>query len=230
MSLVSMPWLNFANSLDQTLFQDLVAFYNFNGNLVDTSGQGNDAAIQGGVTYTNGRDGSANDGLLFNGTSGFLSTTNSLTSPQNYSANAWFKTSSTGGVLIAFTNSQTSATPTNFDRILWIDTTGHANFGVYIGSVHYITSTGTYNDGNWHMATSTMSTTTGMGLYVDGVSVATDANTTSQSYTGWWRIGESNTTGGWPATMNQYFTGSIDDVKIYSTALNATQVSNLYAL
>lgn len=229
MSLVSMPWFDFADSLDQTLFQDLVAFYNFDGNLVDTSGQGNDAAIQGGVTFTAGRDGSAGDGLTFNGTSGFLSTTNSLNSPQDYSSNAWFKTSSTGGVLISFTNSQTG-TPSNYDRILWIDTTGHANFGVYIGSVHYITSSGTYNDGNWHMATSTMSSTTGMGLYVDGVSVATDTNTVSQTYTGWWRIGNSNTPGGWPASMKAYFTGSMDDIKIYSTALNPTQVAELYGL
>ncbi len=230
MSMVAIPWFKFPNSIDQTLLQGLVGFYNFNNNLVDTSGKGNDAAIQGGVTYTNGRDGTANNGLLFNGTSGFLSTTNTLNSPQDYSTNVWFKTSSTGGVLMAFTNSQTSATPSNFDRILWIDTTGHANFGVYIGSVHYITSAGTYNDGNWHMATATMSSTLGMGLYVDGVSVVTDSNTVSQTYAGWWRIGESNTTGGWPATMNQYFTGSMDDIKIYSTALNATQVSNLYAL
>jgi hypothetical protein len=225
-----MPWLNFSNSLDLTLFQDLVAFYNFNGNLVDTSGQGNNATIQGGVTSTNGRDGSASNGLLFNGTTGFLSTTNTLNSPQDYSSNVWFKTSSTGGVLIAFTNSQTSSTPSNFDRILWIDTTGHANFGVYIGSVHYITSVGTFNNGNWHMATATMSSTLGMGLYIDGVSVATDANTVSQTYAGWWRIGESNNTGGWPGTMNKFFTGTIDDVKIYSTALNSVQVAELYGL
>jgi hypothetical protein len=226
------PWLYFLNSADMTLSQDLVAYYTFaGGGLSDTSGQGNNAAIQGGVTTTTGRLGDANSAYTFNGTTGFMSTTNSINSPQTYSANVWFKIPSggTGGVLVAFTNAQTGTSESNYDRILWVDTTGHVNFGVWTGTATYITSTGTYNDGNWHMATSTMSTTTGMALYVDGVSVATNANTSSQVYTGWWRLGQS-ATASWPASMKSFYTGTMDEVRIYSVALNATQVSELYLL
>lgn len=227
-----LPWFNFANSFDQTLFQDLVAFYNFNGNTNDTSGSGNTANIQGGVTATTDRVGTASSAYSFNGTTGFLSTTNSLNSPQDYSANVWFKIASggTGGVLIAFTNAQTGTSESNYDRILWVDTTGHVNFGTYIGSVLFITSSATYNDGNWHMATATMSSTTGMAVYVDGALAASSTNTVSQTYAGWWRIGQSATAGGWPATMRSFFTGTMDEVRIYSVALNATQVGELYLM
>lgn len=220
------------NSADLTLSQDLVAYYDFaSGNLTDTSGQGNNATIQGGVSLATGRLGDANSAYTFNGTTGFMSTTNSINSPQTYSANAWFKVPSggTGGVLVAFTNAQTGTGETNYDRILWVDTTGHVNFGVWTGTAHYITSPGTYNDGNWHMATATMSTTTGMAVYVDGVSVVTDSNTSSQVFTGWWRLGQS-ATNSWPATMKSFFTGTMDEVRIYSVALNATQVGELYLL
>jgi hypothetical protein len=229
MAMTNMSWLSFMPSADQTLFQDMVAFYNFDGNTVDTSGQGNDANTSGTFTTTTDHHGTTNGAYTFNGTNNYMTTTNSLDSPQDYSTNVWFKSSSNGGVLIAFTNAQTGTSETNYDRIMWLDTTGHLNFGVWINADHYITSTGTYFDGNWHMATATMSSTTGMGLYVDGVSVASDTNTTSQVYTGWWRIGQS-ATNSWPATMRSFFSGSIDEVRIYSAALNATQVAELYTL
>jgi len=231
MATALLPWLYFLDSVDQTLFQDLVAFYNFDGNTSDTSGQGNDATTSGTFTTTTDHHSLANGAYTFNGTNSYMTTANSLNSPQTYSANVWFKTTvgGTGGVMVAFTNAQTGTGESNYDRILWIDTTGHLSFGVWTGTDHYITSPGTYNDGNWHMATATMSTTTGMAIYVDGVQVATDSNTSSQVFSGWWRIGQS-ATNSWPSTMKSFFTGSLDDVRIYSVALNATQVSELYLL
>jgi hypothetical protein len=227
--MTNMSWLNFLPRADQTLNQDLVAFYNFDGNTVDTSGQGNDVNTSGTFTTTTDHHGTNPGAYTFNGTNNYMTTTNSLNSPQDYSTNVWFKTTSNGGVLIAFTNAQTGTAESNYDRIMWVDTTGHLNFGVWIGTAKYITSTSTYFDGNWHMATATMSSTNGMGLYVDGNLVASDTNNVSQVYSGWWRIGQSATTS-WPATMRSFFSGSIDEVRIYSIALNAAQVAELYTL
>jgi hypothetical protein len=227
-AIAPMPWMYFLNS-DTSLSQNLMAQYDFSGNANDTSGQSNTATIQGTVTATTDRKGTASAAYNFNGSTGYISTTNSFNSPQDYSINVWFKTTTTsGGVLVGFANTQTG-TSTHYDRMVWINSSGHMNFGVWTGAVTYVTSSDTYNDDNWHMATATMSSADGMALYVDGVNVGTNANTVSENYTGWWRVGQ-NTITSWPAGIGSYFAGSLDDIKIYSVALSATQVSELYVL
>ena len=66
----------------------------------------------------------------------------------------------------------------------------------------------------------------GMKLYVDGQLAASNPNTQSENYPGYWRIGGDTTWGG--ATSN-YFAGRIDEVAVYSSALSAAQVADHYA-
>ena len=65
-----------------------------------------------------------------------------------------------------------------------------------------------------------------MALYVDGQQVAARADTTyAGDIYGYWRVGGDNL-GGWPnQPTNSSFTGDIDDVSIYPTALTAAQVT-----
>jgi len=89
------------------------------------------------------------------------------------------------------------------------------------------------NNGTWHHLLVTVvlagsNETTAM--YVDGVLVAS-GNTSKAAtvYSGWWRVGFGKvpTGTGYPATGN--FTGSVDDVAVYATALSATRVAAHYA-
>lgn len=147
---------------------------------------------------------------------------------------AWFRAASgaTGGIL-TFTNNTNPANASNYDRHLWIDSTGHLVAGVYPGSVQEATSTTVVTDNAWHLATVTLSSA-GLKLYVDGTLEATNiAATTAQLYNGWWSIGAARLAG-WsdapPLTSSgiAYLTGSLAGVAILPTGLTSAQVEALY--
>ena len=149
--------------------------------------------------------------------------------PRTLSIAAWFKTTSTkGGGIAAFSATASPAGGAN-DRDLWLDNTGNVVFGA--GSEKEAVSPLTYNNGMWHYAVGTIGAS-GMVLYVDGKQVATTANKTTQSFTGYWDIGTASdlptSTWGHKPT-NEYFTGSIGRVAIFPYQLSALQMSTMYS-
>jgi signal peptidase I len=169
------------------------------------------------------------------------------TGPTVYSEIIWFKTvSTTGGKLIGYENTRNTVSDSSaggqYDRMLYMDGAGKVWFAVWKTAAAVglaISSPTALNDGNWHMAVATMSATTGMALYIDGVQVATNANTISETETkvGFWRVGCGNLNG-WntfwngpnaPVAQTNYpFNGSLDEATVYSTTLTASQVTFLY--
>ncbi|MGH9046048.1 MAG: LamG-like jellyroll fold domain-containing protein, partial [Acidimicrobiales bacterium] len=142
----------------------------------------------------------------------------------------WFKAPTSGaqGSLIGFTSVQTDSSPGSWDRMLWIDSTGHLVYGVYPGSTQELTSPGTYTDGKWHFVVASVGSG-GEQLWVDGSEVASNASVTSaQSYTGWWHIGDSNAASGWPdGPTSNYWNGSLAQAAIVPTQLTASQIATL---
>jgi hypothetical protein len=200
------------------------------GSLTDISGSSNTATISGTVTSTTDRFGNASNAYNFDGSTGSIYTTNSIASPgpQNFSISVWFKTTTGGGLLVGFGSSRTGSSG-NHDRCLYMNNSGKIYYGIWPGVVKTINTATAYNDGNWHHAVATTSTTNGSNLYIDGVLQATDATmTTSQSYTGYWRIGYDSVNGWTSQPTNFYFTGSLDDIAVYNTALTAAQVGAAY--
>src|SRR5664279_988681 len=123
--------------------------------------------------------------------------------PMTYSEVVLFKTTSTtGGKLIGLENNRTGVSDSSgaggqYDRMMYMDASGAVWFGVWTGAATAIRSVAGLNDGTWHMAAATMSTTTGMTLYIDGKVVATNANTVSETETkaSFWRVGCGNLAG-----------------------------------
>ncbi|MEP7020375.1 MAG: LamG-like jellyroll fold domain-containing protein [Pseudonocardiales bacterium] len=152
--------------------------------------------------------------------------------PSNYTSELWFKTTTTsGGELVGFgNNSRTNAgsgNSNNYDRHIYMLNSGQLTLGEYAGYTSTVTSAKAYNDGNWHHVAGTLGAT-GQRLYVDGKLVGSNTNTAAQSYSGEWRIAGGNLNG-WPnqpSTNN--FTGTVDDVAIYSTALPAAKIYEHY--
>ena len=73
----------------------LVAFYPFNGNVNDQSGNGNNGASSGGVSYPSGRIGQA---ASFDGTTGYISVPDSSSLRLNqFTLAAWINPTSIGG-------------------------------------------------------------------------------------------------------------------------------------
>ena len=149
-----------------------------------------------------------------------------------YSLEAWFSTTSTtGGEIIGFGDKPT-ALSANHDKQLYLDNGGHVVFTVKTASSSNISlryAGQAYNDGQFHHVVATVSST-GMALYVDGVQVVSNSNNSAKrSYTGYWRVGGDNLAGMGNAPSDNYFTGTIDEVAVYPTALTASQVAAHFA-
>jgi hypothetical protein len=199
--------------------------------LDDASGNANIGTIQGGVTV--GVTGPLNDtGISLNGASGsYVETATSYADPSPVTQVIWFKapTSGAAGSLMGFTTSQTNATPSSWDRQIWIDQTGHIVYGVYPGSVQEVTSPSTYTDGNWHQVVASVGTS-GLQLWIDGTEVASNSGVTSaQNYTGWWHLGFSWAASGWTnGPSSDYWNGSLAQAAVFPTQLTPAQVATLH--
>jgi PKD repeat protein len=159
------------------------------------------------------------------GSGAVVSSNASFTNPSTYSIETWFKTTThSGGKLIGFGNAQ-SGLSNNYDRHVYMQDDGTLVFGTYTGQLNTVTSPSAYNDGAWHQAVATQSSD-GMKLYVDGVLVGTNPQTSAQSYSGYWRIGGDNTWG----SSSPWFDGSLDEVAVYGGALSAATVGDHYSL
>ena len=159
-------------------------------------------------------------------------TANTAVASRNvFSEAIWFRTSTTtGGRLIGWGNLRTGPS-TVYDRHLYMTDGGQIVFGVYPAAVRTIVSPAAYNDGRWHLAVATLSAA-GAVLYLDGAQVAADPTITTAeggtSNTGYWRVGWDST-GGWTSSpTTSYWAGSLGYAAVYSVALSAAQVRQLY--
>ncbi len=178
-----------------------------------------DGAIVGESTGAGTFDGTVNGVAVDNGI---------LRGPNVVTTEAWIRTTTTsGGKIIGFGN-VASGTSRVTDRNVYMDNSGHIYFGVWNGAIRTVNTSGAYNDGQWHQVVATLGTG-GMFLYVDGARVAfrTDV-TTGRVFDGYWRIG-SDLLSTWPnRPANDNFTGDIDEVAVYPTAIGLQQVQSHY--
>lgn len=168
----------------------------------------------------------------FSGTSSSRVSSNSqVPGPGDFTTELWFKTNSNrGGKLIGFGSSRTGDSG-SYDRHIYMQNNGRLTFGVYSGSTDVISTPTAYNDNQWHHVVATQSGTDGTKLYVDGALTASESTyVRAQDYQGYWRIAGDNLNS-WPnSPSSSYFTGTIDEVAVYDTALTQSQVSNHFAL
>ena len=150
---------------------------------------------------------------------------NSVSAPQVFTIEAWFKTASkTGGAIVGFNAAQNGKAGTH-DRDVYLDNTGRVTFGVWKGSQQTITSTPGFNDDTWHHVVASVSST-GQTLYVDGVQIGSKPTvTTADAYTGHWRVGGSMTTAWANAGSSSFLKGAVSNVAIYDRGLSASEIA-----
>ncbi|RYD91305.1 MAG: LamG domain-containing protein, partial [Sphingobacteriales bacterium] len=211
-------------NISQTSTSGLIANFKMEGNATDASGN-NPGTLQNAPGATTDRFNNAGKALAFNGTTQYISTANSYVNPQEFTVSIWFKTNTTtGGKMIGFGNSQTG-TSGQYDRHIYMNNAGQVYFGVYNGAVYTVNTTTAYNDGNWHQATATLSASTGITLYMDGVQAGSNTSATmAENYTGYWRIAYDNNNAWTSQPSSYYFSGSLDDALIYNRALSSTEI------
>ena len=197
------------------------------GTAVDSVG-GRGMTVGSGVTrgVTGALAGDGDTAYSFAGISAAtLATQTATAAPNTFTAEAWFQTTSgSGGRILGFANSQ-SGTSSVYDRQVYLDSRGRVNFGVNVPvknktQTRTATSSASFNDGRWHHVAAAMSQA-GIALYVDGKLVGSRTDTTlGQSYSAYFRVGSDRAMSG-----SSTFSGRIDEVALYPTALSAAQVA-----
>ena len=149
--------------------------------------------------------------------------------PEDFTIEAWIRTSTTsGGRIVGMTNS-TTGSDTARDRILFMSNNGRVNFTTTYNGRQVIQSPTALNNNQWHHIVGTVGDS-GMRLYVDGVQVAVRTDVVGGgAYQGYWRVGAGSLSGvpNRPSTDN--FSGQIDEVAVYYyNALPASRVAAHY--
>ena len=198
-----------------------LAWYKLDGNANDSSGNGFNGTPSG-VSYVTGLVGT--QAAAFNGTSSYIQIPRSISN--DFSLTFWVKTTQTGGTPgWASGNGLVDGTVAGQTNDFGVSLVG-ANAGFGVGNPDTtITSTTAINDGQWHHVAATRTSGGGaMNLYVDGV----------------WQAGASGPTGtrntppvlrlGGLQTGGNFFSGTLDDVRLYGSSLNGSQVAALATL
>jgi hypothetical protein len=223
-----------SSQLPANLQQGLVAYYPFNGNANDESGNGNDGVVNG-AALTSDRFGSIGNAYQFNGTSDYILCSNSNLPFGNSSRtfSAWFKLSQSQGysdwysifsyggndyygelndILVGNLNESS------------IELNTHENF--------YQTPilNGLFDSWQHLVVTYSNESITGVSIYLNGTIVQNvnvnnaglDQIQTSNSNP--LMIGRSNVM----YASNFYFNGLLDDMAIYNRALSPSEIQQLY--
>ncbi|MHA6669450.1 PKD domain-containing protein [Homoserinimonas sp. A447] len=195
---------------------------NTNAQVNATAGSGVSRGVGGAIA------GDSNTASRFNGTSSGRAVSSQQTwTDDSMTVEAWFRTSISSGKILGFGNSGSvtgNSSSSAQDRSLYLNG-GRVNWSVFDTQTRTLQSGTGYNNNQWHHAVGTLNED-GMRLYVDGTLVASNGSTDyGRGFWGYWKVGGDTTPAG-----NQNFTGDLDEVAIYKTALSAGQVSQHYQL
>jgi hypothetical protein len=198
-----------------------VAYYPFNGNANDESGNGNNGTVNG-ATLTTDRFGNANRAYSFNGTSNYISAgSNSLLeNTHQHTVCVWAYSTKTGdGGISGYigTNGQYGY------YIQQTSSTGKTVAYEYFSPPVYKAAFSNQifaNDSKWHFYVLNRSNDTTY-LYVDGIK-QDSLITLSPSFSG------GAIYIGYARTQSQYFGGKIDDVGFYNYPLSQAKIDSIY--
>lgn len=212
------------------LAQDPIAYYPFDGDATDQSGNGHHGSENGGIAYTADRFGNASSAASFDGVNDEIDIGNfGVGNRTAITLIAWVKI-----------NSGASVTGHIIDRWLGIgdlrefelryDASGHPFFT--LGDENGLASVVAegiidIRDDTWHLLVSTWDANgDGYGkLYLDGALIATSPSTQLLAY----KATSLNTIIGFDTDGNDAFDGSLDDIRIYSRELTATEIADIFA-
>lgn len=157
----------------------------------------------------------------------------------SFTEGVWFKVArgySKGGVLMGFGSSPTDGPEANYDRVLWMTTSGAVKFGIDgpLGTTQVVTSAGPYNDGEWHLAVASVASVVANipTLYVTTGTVAASTTGVGVSallgYSGYWHVGWDQLSPQWDSSASPFLAGDLADAFVIAgTALSSSQVTTL---
>jgi hypothetical protein len=197
---------------------DLIAYYPFNGNANDESGNGRNATVYG-VTLTTDRFGNPNGAYSFDGVDNYIETSNNLNNYQTVSVSFWLymRTYPEGDRYQLVSNDAGS-----WGRVININ--NNKVIALFNSSTAY-DSTIVLPLNQWHLLTAIW-TKDYSRLYVDqelkiDFAGSIDSLNDLSSY----YIGRDTWSG---TSIRDYFDGIIDELRIYNRALSEAEIQELY--
>jgi len=218
------------------LANGMVSFYSFNGNTLDSTGNGNNGVATG-ITYSSDRYGNANGSALFaTGSSVAIPTLDSLAyHPTTYSL--WLNMQQSPEVGSALTLIGRVRSLSQEDGVLYVvnSQAGHGTLGADNEIVYYTGATAArsyyqVSPNNWFNLTFTYDANQVASFYINGGLVNSVSDIATQSYQFPFLIGAGSILNGVDNNSTHSWIGGIDDVGIWNTALTSSQVSQLYTL
>ena len=211
---------NSSGSLPQGEFESLYSWWK----LDETSGstaidtvRRMDGAVSG-AQFTTGKEGNA---LLFDGVDDgvLIDSSASLLGDTDFSLMAWVKIDAAAGSGTIIQQREPGGSGYFGQYSLVANDNGSIGFFVYRNGYQFnITTTTTVNDGNWHLVVATRSGTDGK-VYIDGSEAGSGTGPVQSLLAHNISIGYDN------RDNNKYFEGHIDDVRVYSKALTASEIA-----
>jgi hypothetical protein len=204
---------------------NLLACYNFNGNADDSQNNQNGNVF--GAVLTTDRFGANNKAYQFNGTSDFISIPAANFVKNEYTYTAWVNSNSSS----ILNQTILSIGNNGGDQTLSFSINSSIQKWYFFSYLYYaslpipqILSTTNNSINQWHFLVATRSLNQ-LKLYVDGVLVGTQSSTGVIPY---YASTYKATIGARSNENIQYFSGKIDDVKIYSRPLSDSEVALIY--
>jgi len=218
--------------LNSSLTNGLVAYYPFNGNANDESGNLHNGTVFG-ATLTADRFGVPNSAYLFNGISDYITVPHDpALEPTAFSISLWFKSTTTIWSTIITSDSGIGANCNHGYTVVLnsASPTGKVIFGIDpspgCGDASGVASDNPVNDNAWHHVVGIYDSTSTEHIYVDGVLQADTMVSPYSKGNGPISIGTQPI----PFGKTHYFNGAIDDIFIYNRALTPAEIIALYNL
>lgn len=211
----------------------LVAYYPFNGNANDESGNGNNGTVVG-ANLIDDRFGNINSAYNFNGSTDYINCGNVLNNViLPLSISAWVRyegVSQRAGIISSDENPNNSGNYYGFWLTLHTNGTVFASYGdgtgALIGDRRSVSSTTGVNLSDWSHVVWIVRGPTDMEVYING-------QLSGNVYSG---TGGNMSHTSWPLIIgkrirygeNGFFNGAIDDVHVYDRSLTYGEIDSLY--
>ena len=208
---------NYIEVLQASLNVGIIAYYPFNGNANDESGNMNNGMVNG-ATLTTDRFGYADSAYYFNGINSDISCSNSfpLGPTGSFTYNVWIQDDSLGSDAFVFDRT-TSSTPMVSLRVS--DSVPTFEFRDDGGNLTNLASSKKI-DNNWHFITIQRDYRNFFNIFIDTVLTAQVVDGGTSITPPILSIGAMSGGG--------YFKGKIDDIRIYNRAINQAEIDSLY--